>query len=159
MDIMFWIWLGVIILTAILEIITTDVISIWFTFGAIIPLILSITTDMSIAWQVVIFLGLSAILIASLRKITMKLLFKNSNAKTNTDALIGQKLRLLETADFDTLGKVKIKDVVWNVVGESQETIEKGSTVEVLRISGNKLVVKACEEKVKESEKTKKETK
>ena len=101
METMFWVWLGVIALTVVLEIVTTDLISIWFTFGAVLPMIFALTTNMSVAWQVVIFLIVSAVLIASFRKITMKFLFKNSNTKTNTDALIGQRLKLIEKTDFE----------------------------------------------------------
>ena len=37
MDTMFWVWLGVIAVTAIIEFITCDLTSIWFTCGAVIP--------------------------------------------------------------------------------------------------------------------------
>ena len=32
---MLWIWLGVIIVTAIIELVTIDLVSIWFTLGGI----------------------------------------------------------------------------------------------------------------------------
>lgn len=146
MNIMFWIWLAVIIGTVVLELITTDVVSIWFTFGAIIPCILAASTNLHYGWQIVIFLIISAILIACLRKITLKFLFRNSNIKTNTDALIGQRFRMLEKTDFETIGKIKIKDVEWTAVGDNQQTIEKGTIVEIVKISGNKLLVKEVKE-------------
>ena len=141
MTTMSWIWLAVLVGTAILEIATADLVSIWFTFGAIIPFILATTTNLHYGWQIAIFFVISAILIASLRKITMKYLLKNANLKTNTDALVGQKFRLLEKTDFETVGKVKIKDVEWSVIGDKQQTIEKGAVVEIVKISGNKLIV------------------
>jgi len=147
MDTMFWVWLGVIITTIIIEIATTDLVAIWFTFGAIIPLILSATVDINIWWQVVIFVLTSAILLASLRKVAVKYLFHNTDSKTNLDALVGQKFRMLESTDFDTVGKIKIKDVEWSAVGDKQQTIEKGEIVEIVSISGNKLKVKLAEEK------------
>ena len=36
---MLWIWLGVIIVTAIIELVTIDLVSIWFTLGGIGALI------------------------------------------------------------------------------------------------------------------------
>lgn len=144
---MFWVWLSVIIATIIIEIATTDLVSIWFTFGAIIPLILSATVDINIWWQVVIFVLTSAILLACLRKVAVKYLFRNPDTKTNLDALVGQKFRMLESTDFDTIGKIKIKDVEWSAVGDKQQTIEKGEIVEIVSISGNKLKVKLAEEK------------
>jgi len=156
MEIMSWIWLSIIIGTVILEIITADLVSIWFTFGAILPFILSETTSLHYGWQIVIFFIISAILIASLRKITMKFLLKNANTKTNTDALIGQKFRLLEGTDFDTTGKLKIKDLEWSAVGDKQQTIEKGAIVEIVSISGNKLLVKEIQEEKQEKTTNKK---
>ena len=142
MNTMFWIWLAIIVITAIIEICTTELVSIWFTFGSILPMILSATTDISIPWQIAICIALSAILIACLRKISIKFLFRNEDNKTNLDTLIGEKFRLLERTDFETVGKVKVKDIEWSVIGNEQQTIEKGSVVEVVSISGAKLKVK-----------------
>ena len=142
MSTMFWIWLSIMVVAVILEIITTDLVSIWFAFGSIVPLILSAFDVLNPIWQTTIFVVISAILIVSLRKVTIKWLFKNTNSKTNVDALIGEKHRLLETTDFETLGKIKIKDIDWSVMGEKQQTIEKGSVVEIVKIEGNKLIVK-----------------
>ena len=154
MDTMFWVWLGIIVGAVILEIITADLVSVWFAFGAILPCILAATTNLYYGWQIVIFLLISAILIACLRKITLKYLFKNVNEKTNLDAIIGQKFRMLERTDFETMGKIKIKDVEWSAVGDKQQTIEKDTIVEIVKISGNKMIVKELKE---EKEKGKKE--
>ena len=70
MDLMFWIWLGVIIVTAIIEFATMEIVSIWFTFGALIPLILSVTKAVSWEIQIIVFVLVSAILIVSLRSVT-----------------------------------------------------------------------------------------
>lgn len=153
MSTMFWIWLSVMVITVILEIITTDLVSIWFSFGAIVPLLLSAFDVLNPIWQTTIFVVVSAILIACLRKVTFKWLFKNNNAKTNVDALIGEKHRLLEATDFENLGKVKIKDVDWSVRGENQQTIEKGAVVEIVKVEGNKLIVKPVEDNKAENEK------
>ena len=142
MSLMSWIWLGIMIVTVIVEIITTDVVSIWFTFGAILPFIFATVGIINVEWQIVLFVVTSAVLIASLRKITMKYLFKNANAKTNMDALVGQKFRLLVRTDFETIGKIKIKDVEWGVKGDNGQTIEEGAVVEIVGVSGNKLIVK-----------------
>jgi len=153
MSTMFWIWLAVIVVTVILEIVTADLISVWFTFGAIIPLILASATNLNMWWQIAIFLVISALLLACLRKITMKYLFKNTDGKTNLDTLIGQKFRLISSTDFETVGKVKVKDIEWSVKGVDDQNIEKGSLVEVVKISGNKLIVKECDIKEKQENK------
>lgn len=142
MDFMFWVWLGVIVVTAIVEFATMEIASIWFTFGAIIPFIMAAIGGVHWAIQVVVFVVLSGAFIIFLRKITKKFLLRNSNQKTNIDALIGQKYRMQSRTDFETLGSVKVNDVVWSALGENQQTIEKGEIVEVVKVEGNKLIVK-----------------
>lgn len=147
MSTMFWVWLGVIIITIVLELITTDLISIWFTLGAVIPFILATTNSLDFEWQILIFIVVSLVLILSLRKVTKKFLLRNANTKTNTDALVGQKFRLLSKTDFENVGTVKVKDVEWSVVGDNGQFIDKGAIVEVTGISGNKLIIKEIKEK------------
>ena len=150
---MFWVWLVVIVACVVLEICTTDLISIWFAVGAVVPFILSATTDLGYEWQILIFVVLSAILILSLRKITMRWLFKNDNTKTNLDTVLGQQYRLLERTDFETTGTIKVKGVEWSVVSSGEKPIEKDAVVEVVKIKGNKLVVKEIEKEIVDSKK------
>lgn len=159
MEVMFWVWLGVIALTAIVEFISLDLTSIWFTVGAIIPFILAAIGGVRWEIQVAVFVGVSALLLIFLRKITRKMLLKNANFKTNIDAIIGKKVRMIERTDFETLGAVKINDVVWSARGENSETIEKGEVVEVVKVDGNKLIVKLSKEnKTKKEEVSENET-
>ena len=155
MEIMFWVWLGVIALTLIIELCTMELVSIWFTLGAIIPFILSAIGGIYIELQIAIFVVVSALLIIFVRKYAKKLLLKNMNEKTNLDSIVGKHFRVVEETTFEKNGTVKINDGVWSIMGENQETIEKGSIIEVLRVEGNKLIVK----KVEEIENSKKEKK
>lgn len=145
MDVMFWIWLGIIIVTFLVEIFTAELISIWFTIGAIPPFILSATQSVHAIWQVVIFAVLSAVLMLSLRKVTKKWLLRNSNEKTNTDLLIGKKCTLIDACGLETFGTVKINGVEWNAVGDKQQNIAKGALVVIVGLSGNKLIVKEAD--------------
>ena len=157
MEPMFWVWLGVIVVSAIIEACTMDLVSIWFAIGALLPLILSATTSLAWPYQILIFIVISAVLILSLRKITKKWLFKNSNYQTNKNALIGKEVRMLEKTDIDHVGSVKIGDVTWSAVGNEKQTILKGKLVEIVDLEGNKLKVKEIkkelEKKVKKEEK------
>ncbi len=146
METMFWIWLGLLVLAVIIEIATLDLVSVWFAVGAIIPLILSGIGGIMIEIQVVVFVVVSALLIIFLRKYAQKWLFKNMNSKTNMDMQIGKVYRLLENADFEKNGSVKINDVVWTAVSEKGQLIEKGQLVEIVKIEGNKMIVKPAKE-------------
>ena len=139
MDVMFWVWLGVIVVTAVLEFATMDTTSIWFTAGALIPFILSAIGGISWIIQVVLFVALSCLFIVLLRPLAKKYLLKGVNHKTNTEAYIGQEYKLLSSYDGENLGTIKINGVVWNAI--SKEPIEKDTRVKVVQIDGNKLVV------------------
>ena len=147
MDVMFWVWLGVIAVTAIIEFITCDLTSIWFTCGAVIPFIISAFDAISWEWQLLIFVVVSALLIVFVRKIARKLLLKNSNFKSNVEGLVGKQVRMLSRADFETVGSVKIGDVVWSAVSLDGQSVEENDVVEVVGVDGNKLKVKKVETK------------
>ncbi len=141
MDFMFWVWLGIVVVTAIVEFATMDLTSIWFTAGAVIPFILSAIGGISWIIQVVIFVVLSAVFIILLRPLAKKYLLRNANEKTNTDSYIGREFKMLTGCDFENNGSVKINGVVWSAVSESGEMIEKDCIVKVKKVDGNKLVV------------------
>lgn len=52
---MLWIWLGVIIVTAIIELVTIDLVSIWFTLGGIGALI-AYALGLNQTIQIIIFI-------------------------------------------------------------------------------------------------------
>lgn len=156
MSAMFWVWLGVIVVTAIVEFATAELVSIWFTAGAIIPFILAGIDCVDWWVQVVIFVAISAILILSLRNVAKKYLTKGPGAKTNSESLIGKEYIMQKRTDFENVGEIKINGVVWSAIDIDRKTIEKDEKVRVLDISGNKLIVekvqKENEQKVKEEE-------
>ena len=142
METMFWIWLAVIAISLIIEIVTLDLVSVWFAFGALIPFILSAIGGIAIEIQIAIFVVVTALLITFMRKYAQKLLLKNMNAKTNVDAFVGKTYRLLEDTDFEHNGSVKVNDVVWTAVSEDGSLLKKGSLVEIVKVDGNKHKVK-----------------
>lgn len=141
MDFMFWVWLAVVVVTAVVEFATMDLASIWFTAGAVIPFILSAIGGIHWAIQIVIFVVLSTLFIFLLRPLAKKYLLRNVNEKTNLDSYIGKELTMLTACDFENNGSVKINGVVWSAVSESGEAIEKDSIVKIKKVDGNKLVV------------------
>ncbi len=154
MDTMFWVWLAVIAISIIIEIITLDLVSVWFAFGAVVPFILSAIEGVGIEWQIAIFVVVSALLIIFVRKYAQKLLFKNMNTKTNVEALEGRKVRLLEDTDFEKNGSVKINDVVWTAISDDGKLIKQGSLVEIVKVDGNKLHVRETQEPANETSTT-----
>ena len=142
MSVMFWVWLGVFVVSALVEVITLDLISVWFAFGAIIPFILSVVCPEMYILQISIFVVLSALMILLLRKFAVKWMFKHSEGKTNINSNEGKSTRLLEDITLDDPGAVKIGDITWSAISDDGNPIKKGQFVEVVKTKGNKLVVK-----------------
>lgn len=140
-DYLVWVWLAVVVASAALEFITMQMVSIWFTFAGIITIILALC---GVIWwvQLLVFCGSSLILLVSLRRLALKYLLKNDKTKTNVDGFVNNNYKLIEPITSDAPGAVKINGVVWTAVSEDNSEIEKDKVVTVVKIDGNKLIVK-----------------
>lgn len=139
---MLWVWLAIVVVAVVLEFATAQLVSVWFAVGGVVSLLLSIIPNFSVVWQVVIFGLVSGALLLSLRSITKRWLSKKSEGRTNLSLIIGQRVKLLTPCDQDTLGSTKINDIVWSVQEQDGKSIDIGGYAEVVKISGNKLIVK-----------------
>jgi len=148
MDTMFWVWIGVFVITFFLEIMTMDLVAIWCTFGSIIPLILSAANLVGWEIQVIIFIVLSAIMVFALRKIAKKWLYKYSS-KEDVNSNQGKVVKLMEDTK-DGVGQIKMNDVVWTAKTDDDADYPKGTKVEIIKMSGNKVIVKKVDNKEKE---------
>ena len=140
-NIMVWIWLGVTILAIVVELLTPELVSLWFAIGGIVGIAFSFIPGLPWWGEIIIFAIVSLVLLLTLRPVLKKYL-KNKNLKTNTDRLVGQEVRVLTQADFDTLGTVKIGDVIWNVKSSDGTALLADEIVKIVQIDGNKLI--AC---------------
>ena len=134
-----YIWLGVVALSIIIEFVTADLVSVWFIFGGLVAMILALF-DVQLIWQLVAFIVLSVLLLATCRRPFVKLIGREKQS-TNADALIGREFVLLSPISFETAGSVKVNDVVWTASSENGEEIKAGEVVRVVAISGNRLIV------------------
>lgn len=138
-NIMVWIWLVVTLIAVIVEIITPELVSLWFAIGGVFGIAFSFIPGLPWWGEVIIFAIVSVTLLLSLRPIIKKY-YKRKIAGTNVDRLIGQEVRMLTQADFDNLGSVKIGDVVWSVKSENGSTLFVDEVVKIVAVDGNKLV-------------------
>ena len=136
-----WIWLAVTAVALIVEFLSMEFVSIWFVAGGIVSLILA-ACGVMLEIQIVVFIVLSLVMLFSFRKLAIKLLNKNNNEKTNTDELIGKTFKLLTGIAEGTPGTIKVHGVIWNVVTEDNSTIKKDNYVEIIKVKGNKFIVK-----------------
>ena len=133
-----WLWFLLAIIFA--EAMTLGIISIWFAIGALVAMISSIFVD-SLLFQVLIFLIVSFILIASTRKFAVGLL-KIGKEKTNIDELIGKEAVVVKKIIPYVPGEIKLDGKFWRAVSESKQTYLEGAIVTVLRIEGVTVIVK-----------------
>jgi len=149
---MLYIWLAVVCIGLVIEAINAGtLITVWFSVGAIIPLIMSfwgITTPAYITVQVVIFGLVTTLSLIYLRKIAKKFLFKNSKDKTNLDLYVGKKYTI--SAKYGNVTYIKFNGIEYSAFLENDDEIndlEIGDKVEIIRFEGNKAIVKRANAK------------
>lgn len=133
-------WFVLMIVFLLVEASTVCVVSIWFAVGALSAMIASLLGGQ--LWlQVLLFLVISAALLAALRPITKKY-FTPKLVKTNVDAVIGATGIVLEPIDnTHSTGRVKLGGMEWSARSTGGESIEKGALIRVDRVEGVKVYV------------------
>lgn len=138
---MFYTWLIIAIFLAILEMITVNLVSIWFVISSLAAMIASLFTD-NIYIEFAVFVLLGVILMILTRKF-MKRIVPNKE-KTNIDRIIGMTGIVTEKITKKTPGEVKVDGKYWTAT--SNESIPVDSEVQILEINSTKLTVKRMEE-------------
>ena len=139
-NIMPWIWLGILILSCIVEAITFSLTSIWAAIAAL-PLIFISKTPLDIKWQLLIFVVLTTVLVIFTRPFAVKKL-KIGKSKTNVDSIIGQEVLVTKSIKKFDKGLVKAKNgVIWTAKSKDDSEIEKGSNAKVISVEGNTLTI------------------
>lgn len=138
-DILIIVWFVVIILAALIEMNTMDLTSIWFSVGALVAFILSLT-KIDLIYQLIAFVVVSIGFIIFLRPV-VKNYFKTNSISTNSDRLVGKVATCTKPIGVGERGEVKIDGKYWLAVTSGDEEIEIDEKVEVLAIEGVKLIV------------------
>ena len=139
MNFMVWVWLAIFAAAMVFELSTPQFVSLWYALGALLCLGLSFIPDLPWWGQIIIFAGVSTILLLALRPICNKY-FVRRKVATNADSLIGREVRMIKEANFDTLGQAKVGDVVWSVKAKDDSVLSEGEIVTIVDIEGNKLI-------------------
>jgi membrane protein implicated in regulation of membrane protease activity len=143
MDSLIWLWLGIILITLIVEFITSDMVAIWFTAAAIPSFILALL-DVNEIFQIIAFVVVSVLLLSLTRPFVMKY-FKTNEIKSNVDAIMGQTGIVIKEITPTTVGRIKIRSGEWSAI--AKETIGLGENVRILDIEGVKLIVERLDSK------------
>ena len=138
---MAYVWLSLMLVFLIVEAACPiHLVSIWFAAGSLVA---SVTAMLGggIWLQILLFIVVSAALLASLWPLVKKVLNPRIT-KTNIDSVIGSEGYVI--ADIDNLaatGQVKLGAMEWTARSTSGQPIPKGSLVKVDRIEGVKVFV------------------
>jgi len=137
------IWLIVAIILVILEIATAGFGVICFAIGAGFSALIA-GLGGNLTWQIVIFAVVSLLTFIFLRPVVMRFLEKKSkDVKTNAEAIVGRKGVVSERIDATQhTGRVAIDGDDWKAVSEDGSVIEKGQTVEIVKLDSIIVTVK-----------------
>ena len=137
------IWLIAAILLVIFEICSATFGAICFAIGAGFSAFAA-GLGANLTWQIIIFAVISLLTFIFLRPVVMRFLDKKSkDVKTNADAIIGRKGVVSECINAERhTGRVAIDGDDWKAVSEDGSVIEKGTTVEIVKLDSIIVTVK-----------------
>ncbi len=121
-----------------IEIITINLVTIWFAIGSLIAFFVSLVYD-SLIVQIIVFIVISIISLLLTKPIVKKLKINNFEA-TNSDRFIGKSGVVTKKITPKTKGEVKVLGTIWTAV--SDENLEENDDIIVEKIEGVKLIVK-----------------
>lgn len=135
-------WLIVLILSIGIEAATLGLTSVWFAFGALIAVIAT-AFQAPLVVQVILFFVVSLVFMFSTRPIAVKY-FNKDRIKTNAESLVGrQAIVISEIDNLQGIGQVTVGGQEWSArCVEDGMTLPVGAVVEIVAISGVKLIVK-----------------
>ena len=82
--VLLWVWGIVTALALVFEFLKGNLIAIWFASGGFVTLlVLALVPKIALVWQIVIFIGVSIVLLLGVRKLCLKALNNNSNNQNN----------------------------------------------------------------------------
>lgn len=136
------VWLVILILAICIELGTMGLSSIWFAGGALIAVIAA-TLSLPIWLQIILFLAVSIVLLVFTRPIAVKY-FNKDRVRTNVESMIGrQAIVVSEIDNLQGIGQVTVGGQEWSARSENDKnSLAVGSVVEVVAVSGVKLIVR-----------------
>ena len=136
------VWLLVVVVALAIEIVTLGLTSIWFAIGAVAATLAALFRAPLWA-QNTVFVAVSLILLIFTRPIAVKY-FNKDRVKTNAESMIGrQAIVISEIDNLYGAGQITVNGQEWSSrSAEDNRKIPVGTVVEIVAISGVKLIVK-----------------
>ena len=144
---MIWFWLALTIALVVVELSTTQLVSVWFACGsAITAITIAIVTscggNLPVIWQIVIFVVTTTAILVSTRPLVKRFSKRTSEHRTNLELNIDQTAVVVETIDnIKGQGAIKLNGLEWSARSLDNTVIEKDEIVIFKEIKGNKALV------------------
>lgn len=139
-------WLVLLIVAIVAEVLTMGLTTIWFAGGALVA-ILATVLHAPIWLQIVLFFLVSLLLLAFTRPVAVKY-FNRDRVRTNVESMVGR--QAVVTGEIDNIqgiGQVTLSGQEWSARStDDRVRIPVGSVVDVVSVSGVKLIVKPDEQ-------------
>ena len=136
-------WTIVFVVSIIIEAMTVDLVSIWFSIGAAVALVME-WLHFGFQQQVIAFIIVSILSIIMSRPLAKKYLYCNIK-HTNLDRFIGQTCPVIKSITENEKGEIKISGQIWQATSLSHDHILKDDIVEIVGFEGSHVVVKKKE--------------
>lgn len=137
-------WLIVVGVMAVIEIITLGLTTIWFAGGALLAFAASLL-GANLLVQSILFVVTSVVLLAVTRPLAVEF-FNKDRTKTNAESLIGKTALVQQEIDnLKAAGMVAVDGQEWSARSADDRVIPAETLVEILEISGVKLLVRQKE--------------
>lgn len=137
--ILLWIWGIVTAVALVAEFFTAKLIAVWFVAGGLIDLlVVALVPNLHFTWQILIFAGVSLLLLLSTRKLCLKLLTDDKSKKYIN--LIGKRFiidNITNNYSYHTLD-----GMCWRVYTIDKSDLKIDDICEICSIGTNKLIVK-----------------
>lgn len=144
-------WIALAVMFGAIEATTANLTTIWFAAASVAMAFVSLL-DVSAPVQLVLFACLVALLLILTRPLVKKILAKKTVA-TNADRVISQKGIVIEDIDsVANTGQVKVLGQCWSAKTENGESLKKDTQITVIALEGVRVVVRAAEEPMTNSE-------
>lgn len=146
MEYMPYVWLGIAVVLAVVEVSTTQLVSLWFVIGAAATAVCSATfLKGQLLWQIIIFIAISAVMLVLTRPLVKKLK-TNTPVSTNSDRNIGKTAVVIsDIIPENGVGQVRVGNEKWSAKSADGSVIKEGINVKVIGIEGVKLLVSVDE--------------
>lgn len=141
-----YMWLVICGVLIVMEMSTVSLTTIWFAGGAFIAFIVQ-KLGFGLTGQLLVFAIVSLVLLIFTRPLVKKHL-NTRTTRTNVEAMEGKTGIVTETiSNLKDTGLVRVSGQIWTARSHDDgEEIEKGVQIQVLRVSGVKLIVKKSED-------------